>query len=620
MKKFFYLLLALPLVFAACEPDAPVEPGNDGGNETPKEYAVEITSNAEMEFPAEGGTGVIEWEWKEVTRSYSPVPETVPAFTTEAEWITLDTENLGAFTVAANEGEVREAVIVVTYLEQVEQVKVKQAAKAEVPQPSDEVVFEASMLVGYYYHDEFTPDAGNYYIFFTDNGFDEDGYKLPNSVYYTLDVYAPLCEDEPTGDFVALAEGTYTFDANDTMVVGTIGNEYSAYTKTNDTSDGVDESFEEAELVVSADGSYVLNVVVAGVKHTVTFSGEAQIVDTREVAGGEEGTVKEFNAAEAMAYYRGDYYSTGVADNFTIMLSDNGWDADGWELPNSTYCNFDIYTEIVDGELVIPNGTYTIDPYYTLDPYTIDIDYSFYYLLDDSGWDYVEVSYFSEGTVTVSDSGIVAELLGENGVTYKVTYNGVVTNIDDVTDEMGGGGEGGDDYLSTLESDLNCDFTGCELEYTWYGDFYEVGCDNWLLYVSPTTESGDGLQLDLVSDTLESYVLSGEYTITTELGAFTAYCGWDNYGYMEGCWYYKADLTQYAPLMSGNVTITNNGDTTFTIEVNAYDDRGNNITGSWTGVDPNQVPSEQAMSIVVKQKQGLKHQVSNKMAKKSLNR
>ena len=88
------------MAFVACEPDKP-EP-----QETPKEYALEITSEATMEFPAEGGEGVIEWALNEVTRT-SLVPEALPTFSTEAAWIALDADNLGAFAVAANEGEAR---------------------------------------------------------------------------------------------------------------------------------------------------------------------------------------------------------------------------------------------------------------------------------------------------------------------------------------------------------------------------------------------------------------------------------------------------------------------------------------------------------------------------------
>ena len=114
------VLAVAAMTFVACEPDKPAD-------KPAKEYAFELKSETTMEFPAEGGEGVIEWALNEVTR-YEPVPEALPTFTTEAEWITLDAENLGAFAVAANEGEAREAVINIEYKEQKFAVTVKQAA------------------------------------------------------------------------------------------------------------------------------------------------------------------------------------------------------------------------------------------------------------------------------------------------------------------------------------------------------------------------------------------------------------------------------------------------------------------------------------------------------------
>ena len=120
-KLFFSVALAIcAMAFVACEPDTP---------NTSKEYALELTSDAVMEFPAEGGEGLVAWILNEVTR-YIPVQQPVPTFTTDAEWITLYAEDLGAFAVAVNEGDAREAVITVTYGEQVEIVTIKQAGAA----------------------------------------------------------------------------------------------------------------------------------------------------------------------------------------------------------------------------------------------------------------------------------------------------------------------------------------------------------------------------------------------------------------------------------------------------------------------------------------------------------
>ena len=131
--KQFVALAVATMAFVACEPDKPT-------NDTPKEYAFELKSETTMEFPAEGGEGVIEWALNEVTRT-SLVPEALPTFSTEAAWITLDAENLGAFAVAVNEGEAREAVINIEYKEQKFAVTVKQAAATPAPVEAVELAF-----------------------------------------------------------------------------------------------------------------------------------------------------------------------------------------------------------------------------------------------------------------------------------------------------------------------------------------------------------------------------------------------------------------------------------------------------------------------------------------------
>ena len=571
MKKLFYLLLALPLAFAACNetPDTPVQ----------KEYTFEVTSEKVMEFEVEGGEGLIEWTVNEVTR-FSPVPEPVPTFVTEAEWIALDAENLGAFTVAANEGEPREAVIRIEFLEQVEEITVKQEGFIRF----EAAIFECDFEEG-------SGDApANFFVVLSDNGTAEDGDTKANSTYYCIDIYAHNYDDMSDG-FVTLPEGEYTFDTMNTFAARTFTQMYSYYIKSGATENDVDDQYySEASLVVSSEG-ITLTAIIDGQEHVVTYTG------TLEIPVEVEPEVPAVELSYAMANYMGDYYNPGVADNFQLILSDLGWDEDGWELPNAAYYVFDLYAEIVDGELAIPYGTYEFDMTSSCEPNTIDAAYTKYILLDEEGWDYADEAYFTEGTLTIDANGIVAELVAEDGTLHKVAYDGVVTNIVDYSDEFGDGGS--DEILSTLWEDWYCNFSNCSLEYTWYDDYYGVGYDNWLLYLMPKEEVGDGLQLDLLSNDVGSFELSGEYVISKDQEKFTAYPGYESGGYMEGSWYFNADFSQYAPLVDGDIYITNNGDTTFTIEVDAYDDAGNNIYGSWTGVDANQVETFKCESIVV---------------------
>ncbi|MBO5856257.1 MAG: BACON domain-containing protein [Alistipes sp.] len=571
MKKLFYLLLCLPLAFAACtEPDTP-------GVEN-KEYDLKVTSETILNFEAEGGKGVIAYTLEEKTR-FSPVGQPVVEAFCEATWVSELTvaENI-TFQVAANEADARETKIVVTYGEQQVEVAVKQEAKAE--EPVNDVVFEAQVLTGEYYGDYYTPNAGNYYIFFSDYGFDEEGSILTNSIYYQLDLYGELYEGEAVNGCIPLPAGTYTLDADDTMAVGTIGYSYSCYMKTNSSEIEVEVYFDEAVLVVEEDGSCTLTAVVEGVKHIVTFNGESSIADRREVNTG--GDNVEMEAGYAYATYYGDQYSPGVADNFYFFLSDKGFDADGWELPNATYYRFDLFSDIVNPEdgLAIPYGTYTIDNG-SSEPFTIGAQYSAYYIMDAEGWDYAVSSGITSGTVTISEDGVVADLMIA-GAHHVVTFSGDIL----VTDASSGGGEGGggEGPYSTLWEDYRCNFDDHTLYYAYYSDYYEVGYMNWTFAVMPNDGEGDFVQFDVLAGADSTTNFFGEYAINDSFEAYTSYTGyidWD--GYMVGAWYYTEDGYTMAPFVDGTMSVVDNGDGTVTVEFDVYDDCDNNITGSWTG-------------------------------------
>lgn len=572
MKKLFYLLLCLPLAFAACtEPDTP-------GVEN-KEYDLKVTSETILNFEAEGGKGVIAYTIEEKTR-FSPVGQPVVEAFCEATWVSELTvaENI-TFQVAANEADARETEIVVTYGEQKVKVAVKQAAK-EINNENDEVVFEAQILTGEYYGDYYTPNAGNYYIFFSDYGFTEDGNLLTNSIYYQLDLYGVLYDGEAVDGYIPLPEGTYTLDKNDTMAVGTIGYSYSCYMKTNSSEIEVEVSFDAAELVVAADGSCTLIATIEGKKHKVTFAGTSTIEDKREVNTG--GDNVEMEAGYADATYYGDQYSPGVADNFYFFLSDKGFDADGWELPNATYYRFDLFSNIVNPEegLAIPYGTYTIDNG-SSEPFTIGAQYSAYYIMDGEGWDYAVSSAITSGTVTISEDGVVANLM-IGGANHIITFSGDIT----ITDASSGGGEGGggEGPYSTLWEDYRCNFDDHTLYYAYYSDYYEVGYMNWTFAVMPNDGEGDFVQFDVLAGADSTTNFFGEYAINDSFEAYTSYTGyidWD--GYMVGAWYYTEDGYTMAPFVDGTMSVVDNGDGTVTVEFDVYDDCDNNITGSWTG-------------------------------------
>lgn len=693
IKNLFYLLLALPLVFAACNetPDVPPTPE--------AKPSLTLTSDAVLNFGAKGGEAEITYNLQ------NPVEGTELTVACEADWVEAVAGDKVRVTVAANEGEAREAKIVVAYGDLNFEVAVKQAAKAakeylydevlvygerisladygfpdnyyligfydesnqillgvvivgaegesilsagtytaangglmmegmelyigETEEyffeggngtivvggdidgytfdieltnadaqnfhftfegvingmnltgnlPTEDVNMEATYLGGEYYGIEYT-ETYNYYLLLSDKGIGEDGYVIPYGTYYQVDLYGLEGEVDEEG-YIHVPAGTYTFDANDTTAEWTMGNYYSGYSKVNGDGTAYDaqSGFEAGQAVVT-ENSLVLEVTIAGVKHTVTYNGAPKLYVGGN--GGGSGENVEMEAEYAYAFYYGDQYAPGVADNYYLFLSDLGLDAEGYEQANGTYYRFDIYAPIsADNATKVPAGTYTIDMTDSGALWTASLSYSAYFILDEYGWDYVSNDYPASGTVVVGEDGtIVAEVtMLMSGATHKVTYNG--GNIEVFDNSSSGGGD--DVVYSTLTGDWNCNLSAHTLYYQSYGDWYEVGYQNWVIAIMPNSQAGDFVQFDLLAGADSFTSFAGEYTISDSLDAYTAYPGYIDDGYLAGAWYYKEDGVTMAPFVDGWVDIVDNGDGTYTVEFDVYDDADYNLTGSWTG-------------------------------------
>ena len=590
MRKLFYLLLAMPLVFAACEdPEQGVDQPAD------KEYAAELTltSEATLEFESEGGEGVITYtaQMVEVTRE-SPVPQPEVEATCEADWVTdLAVAEDITFTVVANEADARETKVVVTYSDKSFEVAVKQAAKQNdepEPEPENGIKFVATYLQGDYYGEQYSPGVGNYFFYLSDLGLDEEGYASAGGTYYRVDLYGPLFDGD--GE-ISLPVGTYNFDANDTMAEWTIGNYYSLYVVFDEngysTTGESGAHFTAATLVVTETG-LTLTATIDGQEHTVTYEGKGEWVDCTAEP---EPTV--FTANHAYAFYYGDQYTPGTADNFYFFFSDLGVDENGWELPNGTYYRFDLYTEIIDttNGIYIPEGTYTYDCLDSMQVGTFSDINSAYYVMDDSGWDYVVDSSLGEGSITFTEGGVRAEVLVK-GATHIITYEGDITFID--VSSSGGGGEG--ETLSTLTEDKVLDIEGATVILEYYGDYYYNGTDNWVVYLYEDMETHNGayLMFEILCDPAADNI-AGTYAADSWGECDTAYTylpGYVSGDDMWGSWYVDmlgGDINEdVAPIFDGEFTIDIDADGVYTFTFNCYDDADHAITGSIKATMPSE--------------------------------
>ena len=141
LKNLFYLLLAMSLAFAACNETPDVPPTPD------PEPSFTLTSDATMEFEAQGGEGTITFVY-----DFTDVNEAMVDIECTADWIEVADQIQAyaasfTFAVAENETEeAREAVVKATIGDLFFEVTVKQEGKKETPKtPVFELVSEEVM-------------------------------------------------------------------------------------------------------------------------------------------------------------------------------------------------------------------------------------------------------------------------------------------------------------------------------------------------------------------------------------------------------------------------------------------------------------------------------------------
>ena len=128
LKNLFYLLLAMPLAFAACNETPDVPPTPD------PEPSFTLTSDATMEFEAQGGEGTITFVY-----DFTDVNEAMVDIECAADWIEVADQvqaSAASFTFAVAENddeEAREAVVRATIGNLYFEVTVKQEGKKETP-------------------------------------------------------------------------------------------------------------------------------------------------------------------------------------------------------------------------------------------------------------------------------------------------------------------------------------------------------------------------------------------------------------------------------------------------------------------------------------------------------
>ena len=445
LRNLFYLLLALPLFFAGC-----TENGVDGPNKA--ETTLNLTSEASLTFKAEGGKGTIAYKLE------NAVDGVKLSASCDADWVTdLIVGNNITFNVAANEGDARRTKIVVAYQDKSFEVAINQEAYV----PAVDYLYNETMA----YASRIDLSEYGYPTFYYLIAFySEDGNILLGTV---------LVGDE--GESI-LSSGTYNVANGGLMLDGFelyIGDEEEYYFEGGD-----------GEIIVGGDiDGYTFDIKLVddeGNNFHFTYEGAVEGMNIL----GDLPTEPVNLTVDIMA---GEYYGTEFSDShsYFVILSDLGYDEEGYALPGGTYYQLDLYAVkgAVDanGYISIPAGTYTVDLTDSMADWTMSSYYSGFYKISADGMSYDARAGFESGEAVVTENGITLTVF-IGGVQHTVVYNGETKLY---AGEYGGG--------ETPAPSEDTEFTAYVATGTYYGDQYTPGvADNYYFYLSDLGFDADG--------------------------------------------------------------------------------------------------------------------------------
>ena len=286
------------------------------------------------------------------------------------------------------------------------------------------------------------------------------------------------------------------------------------------------------------------------------------------------------------AVYFGNMYGATENDyNYSVALAThtNVIDIVTGELniiEEQVYLFLDLYSSVpAEGynvEFDIPVGTYEFDINDTAKAGTVGSFNTFYYNTTDYSLDVYPEIFFVEGSVVVEKNLIVAELVGEDGITYKFACRS--NHVDNHENFFGDWVYHGE-YFTCLTEDKVVNFENPRIEAICWDDYYVIGKNYWLLTISGVdNDMYSELTFGILNPFEDEYPV-GEFTVASDLHLEQmALPGFINgHGIYEWSWLSWEDGE--APIVEGNLTIVDNGDNVLTIVFDLVDDAGYKITG-----------------------------------------
>lgn len=579
MKKYLLLLLvALVPVLSGCEKKP------DVNTILPE---IDLGKLMNLTVPMEGGEAVIEY------RIVNPVEGgTISAKPTE-NWLggfNYDTPGRIVFNVDENTAdEDRSSIVTLTYTyDENESV----TAQLNVIQASYDYVIDCTFMSGTYYGSQYGLNGEyNYYTILSDMEYNDGA--MDGGSYYAFDLYTASAPENP--DNPLPAAGTYVLGEQGATADMTFAPDHTQALRTSVDGEVVfDVGFTEGTLIISYDGG-VMHAEASltdetGMRHYLTYSGNPDYDNASGGSGGE--TVLNQDIDMEASQGAAVYVSGEEGGLMEVQLTFTDMEADffGYVVPPGSILNVDVFMHY-DESGNIATGDYTLAGSSVPEAMSINPGEYFNYMgvtltmgtyisyIDES--ENVFEGLISDGEMKVSGEPgnytVECSFVTAEGYSVECSYNGAL----EVTGFPG--------PYSTLTDDYTLDLEGASGSAQFWGDYYGNGTGNWIVVLESAT---DVVQLELITEEVDFSAGLASAVYTPSVDPVNPAPGEYVTGYLDGDYLMGTNYMETleglivgcAPAVSGDLSITNNGDDTYTISFAFTDDLGHVWDGEWTGV------------------------------------
>lgn len=579
MKKYLMpLFLALVSVLSGCEKEP------DVNTSLPE---IDLGKLMNLTVPMEGGEAVIEY------RIVNPVEGgTISAEPTE-NWLggfNDDTPGRIVFNVDENTAdEDRSSIVTLTYTyDENESV----TAQLNVIQASYDYVIDCTFMSGTYYGSQYGLNGEyNYYTILSDMEYNDGA--MDGGSYYAFDLYTASAPENP--DNPLPAAGTYVLGEQGATADMTFAPDHTQALRTSVDGEVVfDVGFTEGTLIISYDGGVMLAEASltdeTGMRHYLTYSGNPDYDNASGGSGGETVLNQDIDmeaSQGAAVYVSGE---EGGLMEVQLTFTDMEVDFFGYVVPPGSILNVDVFMHY-DESGNIATGDYTLAGSSVPEAMSINPGEYFNYMgvtltmgtyisyIDES--ENVFEGLISDGEMKVSGEPgnytVECSFVTAEGYSVECSYNGAL----EVTGFPG--------PYSTLTDDYTLDLEGASGSAQFWGDYYGNGTGNWIVVLESAM---DVVQLELITEEVDFNAGLTSAVYTPSVDPVNPAPGEYVTGYLDGDYLMGTNYMETleglivgcAPAVSGDLSITNNGDDTYTISFAFTDDLGHVWDGEWTGV------------------------------------